>query len=69
MEGLYLKELRAMQIGGLKKVVFHEALTGSRRIIFLLFSRGARDTEVWRDLTAAAMLKKGTGKIVFAICE
>ena len=69
MEGLYLKELKGMQIGGLKKIVFHEALTGSRRIIFLLFARDAQDTEVWRGLNAAAILKKGTGKIVFALSD
>jgi UbiD family decarboxylase len=69
MEGLYLKELKQMQIRGLKRVVFHEALTGSRHVIFLLFERGALDTEVWRGLTAASMLRKGTGKIVFALSD
>jgi 4-hydroxy-3-polyprenylbenzoate decarboxylase len=69
MEALYLKELKGLQIRGLKKVVLHEVMTGSRHVVFLLFERGALETEVWRALYATAVLKRSTGKIVFALSD
>ena len=69
LEDLFTKELKSRQIRGFKKAVLHEPLTGARHVAFLLFERGAPDTEVWRALYATVTLKRSSGKIVIAISD
>ncbi|MBI2315759.1 MAG: UbiD family decarboxylase [Betaproteobacteria bacterium] len=69
LEDLYTKELKSRQIRGFRKAVLHEPLTGARHVAFLLFERGAPDTEVWRALYAAVTLKRSSGKIVIAVSD
>ncbi len=70
MEPKFLHHLRdAIGIKALKKVSMHEPLTNIRRIVFLVFERGAATTEIWRAMYAASALDSAIGKYVIAVNE
>jgi UbiD family decarboxylase len=56
-------------IDGVERVVMHEPLTNLRKVIFVQFKFGAKQTEVWRALKAVASYKAEIGKIVVAVDE
>jgi UbiD family decarboxylase len=67
-EPLYLAHLRdALGIRGVRKVSFHEPLTGLRRIVLVTVERGTPKSEVWRALYGAASFKSDTGKLCIAV--
>jgi UbiD family decarboxylase len=69
-EPLYLAHLRdTLGIRGVKKVSFHEPLTGLRRIIVVTLDRGVPRHEVWRALQGASCFRSDTGKICLAVNE
>jgi len=58
---------RALGIADVTKVAMHEPLTNLRKVIFVQFRRGARQTEVWRALKAITAFNAEMGKIVVAV--
>ncbi len=69
-EPMYLAHLRdTLSIKGIRGVVLHEPLSNIRPVIFLKFAPGTPQTEVWRGLNGAAMLKADSGKVVIAVSE
>ncbi|MPZ87456.1 MAG: UbiD family decarboxylase [Nitriliruptorales bacterium] len=54
-------------VDGVKRVVMHEPLTNLRRVIFVQFAHGVRQTEVWRALKGVAAYRAEIGKIVVAV--
>jgi UbiD family decarboxylase len=69
-EPLYLAHLRdTLGVRGVKKVSFHEPLTGLRRILVVTLARGVPRHEVWRALQGAASFRSDTGKICVAVNE
>jgi UbiD family decarboxylase len=67
-EPLYLSHLReALGIRAVKKVSFHEPLTGLRRILMVTLDKKVARTEIWRALYGAMSFKSDTGKICIAI--
>jgi UbiD family decarboxylase len=69
-EPVFLSHLRdQLSIKGIRRVVLHEPLSNIRPVIFLQFSTGAPQSEVWRGLNGAANLKADCGKIVIAVSE
>jgi 4-hydroxy-3-polyprenylbenzoate decarboxylase len=69
-EPLFLAHLRdALGIRGVKKVSFHEPLTGLRRIIMITLEKGVARAEVWRALYGAMSFKSDTGKMCIAVNE
>jgi 4-hydroxy-3-polyprenylbenzoate decarboxylase len=69
-EPVYLAHLRdTLSIKGIRRVVLHEPLSNIRPVIFLQFAPGTPQSEVWRGLNGAAMLKADSGKIVIAVSE
>ena len=54
-------------IKGVLKVVTHRALTGNRKIIFIVLERGVPRTEIWRALYGVMTQLRSGGKIVFAV--
>ena len=69
-EPLYLAHLRdALDIRGVKRVSFHEPLTGLRRIVMITLAKGTSRPEVWRALYGASSFRSDTGKICVAVNE
>lgn len=69
-EPLFLQHLqRQLNVKGVRRVVMHEPLTNIRKVIFLVFERGAPQTEVWRGLQGAASLQAQCGKVVVAVSD
>jgi UbiD family decarboxylase len=69
-EPMYLAHLRdTLSIKGIRGVVLHEPLSNIRPVIFLKFAPGTPQSEVWRGLNGAAMLKADSGKVVIAVSE
>ena len=69
-EPMYLGHLRdTLGIRGVKKVSFHEPLTGLRRIIIVTLDRKVPRHEVWRALQGASCFRSDTGKICVAVNE
>ena len=69
-EPLYLAHLRdALGIRGVKRVSFHEPLTGLRRIVMITLAKGTSRAEVWRALYGASSFRSDTGKICVAVNE
>jgi UbiD family decarboxylase len=69
-EPLFFEHLsKVMGVRGIKRVVMHEPLTNLRKVIFLQFSRGTPQAEVWRGLQGAATLQAQCGKLVIAVSE
>ncbi len=60
---------RTIGIDGVRRVVMHEPLTNLRKVIFVQFAFGAKQTEVWRALKAVASYRSEIGKIVIAVDE
>jgi 4-hydroxy-3-polyprenylbenzoate decarboxylase len=54
-------------IAGVKRVVMHEPLTNLRKVLFIQFERGTKQTEVWRALKGLASYRAELGKIVVAV--
>ena len=70
MSRCILAHLRdTLSIKGIRRVVLHEPLSNIRPVIFLQFAPGTPQSEVWRGLNGAAMLKADCGKIVIAVSE
>lgn len=64
----FLQHLREhLAIKDVVRVVAHQPLTGNRKILFIVFSRGTPRTEVWRALYGLMTLQRGTGKIIIAV--
>ena len=69
-EPMLLSFLRhTIGIDGVQRVVMHEPLTNLRKVIFVQFAFGAKQTEVWRALKAVASYRAEIGKIVVAVDE
>jgi len=69
-EPMFLANLRDdLEVMGIRRVVMHERLTNLRPVIFLQFTNGTPQSEVWRGLHGAANFQAGCGKIVIAISE
>jgi UbiD family decarboxylase len=69
-EPLFLEHLqKTMGVRGVKRVVMHEPLTNLRKVIFIQFTRGTPQTEVWRGMQGAATLQAQCGKLVIAVSE
>jgi UbiD family decarboxylase len=69
-EPMFLAHLRdALSVKGIRKVVLHEPLSNIRPVIFLQFAPGTPQSEVWRGLNGASVLKADCGKIVIAVSE
>ncbi len=69
-EPLFLVHLRdGLGIRGVKRVSFHEPLTGLRRIIVITLQKGVPRPEVWRALYGASAFRSDTGKICVAVNE
>jgi 4-hydroxy-3-polyprenylbenzoate decarboxylase len=69
-EPLYLAHLRdTLGIRGVRKVSFHEPLTGLRRIIVVTLAKGMPRHEIWRALQGASCFRRDTGKICVAVDE
>jgi UbiD family decarboxylase len=69
-EPMFLSYLRdVLSIKGIRRVVLHEPLSNIRPVIFLQFSAGAPQSEVWRGLNGAAVFKADCGKIVIAVSD
>lgn len=56
-------------VSGVTRVRMHEPLTNLRKVIFVQFAHGTRETEVWRALKAVGAHSREVGKIVVAIDE
>jgi 4-hydroxy-3-polyprenylbenzoate decarboxylase len=54
-------------VRGLLKVSMHEPLTNLRKLVILVFEKGASRTEIWRGLYGAANFKADVGKICLAV--
>jgi len=63
----FLRE--TLGISGITRVVMHEPLTNLRKVIFVQFKHGAKQTEVWRALKGVAAHSGEVGKIVIAVDE
>ncbi len=69
-EPMYLSHLRdALGIRGVKRVSFHEPLTGLRRIVIVTLEKGTPRPEIWRALQGASCFRADTGKICVAVDE
>jgi 4-hydroxy-3-polyprenylbenzoate decarboxylase len=69
-EPMYFAHLRdTLSVKGIRGVVLHEPLSNIRPVIFLKFAPGTPQSEVWRGLNGAAMLKADSGKVVIAVSE
>ena len=69
-EPMLLRHLRdTLGIGGVKRVVMHEPLTNLRKVVFVQFKFGAKQTEVWRALKGLASHTFDVGKVVVAVDE
>jgi UbiD family decarboxylase len=69
-EPMFLSHLRdTLSVKGICKVVLHEPLSNIRPVIFLQFAPGTPQSEVWRGLNGASILKADCGKIVIAVSE
>jgi 4-hydroxy-3-polyprenylbenzoate decarboxylase len=69
-EPLFLAHLRdALGIRQVRRVSFHEPLTGLRRIVIVSLQKGAPRSEVWRALNGAAFFRSDTGKVCIAVNE
>jgi 4-hydroxy-3-polyprenylbenzoate decarboxylase len=69
-EPLFLQHLKGqLNIKGIRRVVMHEPLTNIRKVIFLVFERGAPKTEIWRGMQGAASLQAQCGKMVVAVSD
>lgn len=69
-EPLYLAHLReGLGIRGVKRVSFHEPLTGLRRILMITMEKNVARAEVWRALYGAMSFKSDTGKVCIAVNE
>jgi 4-hydroxy-3-polyprenylbenzoate decarboxylase len=69
-EALFFSHLKGqLDVRGIRRVVMHEPLTNLRPVLFLQFTQGAPQTEVWRGLQGAASLQAQCGKIVIAVSE
>ena len=69
-EPMFLSHLRdTLSIKGIRQVVLHEPLSNIRPVIFLQFAPGAPQSEVWRGLNGASILKADCGKIVIAVSD
>jgi 4-hydroxy-3-polyprenylbenzoate decarboxylase len=69
-EPLFLAHLRdALGIRQVRRVSFHEPLTGLRRIVIVTLEKGAPRPEVWRALNGAAFFRSDTGKVCIAVNE
>src|ERR1700726_864198 len=67
---MFLWHLRdTLSVKGIRKVVLHEPLSNVRPVIFLQFSAGSPQSEVWRGLNGASTLRADCGKIVIAVSE
>ena len=61
--------VKTLGVADVTKVVMHEPLTNLRKVIFVQFKHGAKQTEVWRALKAVASHSAEVGKIVIAVDE
>ncbi len=69
-EPLFLAHLRdGLGIRGVKRVSFHEPLTGLRRIVVVTLEKGVPRHEVWRALYGASSFRSDTGKMCVAVNE
>jgi 4-hydroxy-3-polyprenylbenzoate decarboxylase len=69
-EPMMLRHLRdTLGIAGVKRVVMHEPLTNLRKVVFVQFGFGAKQTEVWRAMKGVASHSAEVGKIVVAVDE
>jgi UbiD family decarboxylase len=69
-EPMFLSHLRdRLSIKGIRRVVLHEPLSNVRPVIFLQFAPATPQSEVWRGLNGASMLRADCGKIVIAVSE
>jgi hypothetical protein len=67
---MFLSHLRdTLSVKGIRKVVLHEPLSNIRPVIFLQFAPGTPQSEVWRGLNGASILKADCGKIVIAVSD
>ena len=64
---IYLR--KTLGIAGVKKVVMHEPLTNLRKVLFVQFELGTKQSEVWRALKGLAAHSAEVGKIVIAVDE
>ncbi len=60
---------KTLDIGDALSVVMHEPLTNLRKVLFVRFRHGAKQTEVWRALKGIAAFSAEVGKIVVAVDE
>ena len=56
-------------VSGVTRVRMHEPLTNLRKLIFVQFAYGTKETEIWRALKAVGAHSREVGKIVIAIDE
>jgi UbiD family decarboxylase len=69
-EPLFLSHLRdILSVKGIHNVILHEPLSNVRPVIFLQFLSGTPQSEVWRGLNGAAVLRADCGKIVIAVSD
>ena len=67
-EPMFLSHLRdVLGVRGICNVVLHEPLSNLRPVIFLQFTAGAPQSEVWRGLNGASIFRADCGKIVIAV--
>jgi UbiD family decarboxylase len=69
-EPMFVSHLRdVLGVRGVRNVVLHEPLSNLRPVIFLQFTAGAPQSEVWRGLNGASIFRADCGKIVIAVSD
>jgi 4-hydroxy-3-polyprenylbenzoate decarboxylase len=66
-ESQFESHLKGIGIRNLQSVFLHEPLTNIRKVVVLVFERGAGQTNIWRALYAASSLQPAVGKFVVAV--